>query len=386
MDKNSLLPFNVGQLAESRSFLVGFRGAWFRCRIKEIGSKRGHLGHVLEYFDFPDEKINWTKLYQRPQIPKAKGRDIKMQLMVRPSFPKIYRESQLPDINAISEVVVIVNDAWKVGDLVDWWTDGCFWCGRISQILDDGKVQVELPPPPLGEGLSYEVSSEDLRPSLDWCPEVGWTVPTPTELENCCPCARLIQPVNQVQRVLPNLMVDEERRDGQGIAGSPTGVIASFSSHISGSSVPPPDRSEHSLATEMSKQPLSSTGTGSKKEMSAPETNMDLDVADGSTGRTSLSDSVSSSHFGDDLDGLMGTKVGKDRYSNSGSSKKMRTGGDTFLNSMCSDTLEASILDLEELANKVKWLKGILEFGIPLSNAVRPPWKFLEHRAPSMQK
>lgn len=27
------LPFKVGQHAESRSFAVGFRGAWFRCEV-----------------------------------------------------------------------------------------------------------------------------------------------------------------------------------------------------------------------------------------------------------------------------------------------------------------------------------------------------------------
>lgn len=34
-----------------------------------------------------------------------------------------------------------------------------------------------LPEPPWGEGKSYEAFSKDLRPSLDWSPEHGWTVP-----------------------------------------------------------------------------------------------------------------------------------------------------------------------------------------------------------------
>ena len=38
--------------------------------------------------------------------------------------------------------------------------------------------QVELLPPPLGEGKSYQASFCDLRPSLDWSAEDGWTVPT----------------------------------------------------------------------------------------------------------------------------------------------------------------------------------------------------------------
>lgn len=32
--------------------------------------------------------------------------------------------------------------------------------------------------PPMGEGSSYEVSIQDLRPSLDWSPEDGWRVLT----------------------------------------------------------------------------------------------------------------------------------------------------------------------------------------------------------------
>lgn len=29
------LPFKAGQLAEARSFRVGYRGAWFRCKVME---------------------------------------------------------------------------------------------------------------------------------------------------------------------------------------------------------------------------------------------------------------------------------------------------------------------------------------------------------------
>lgn len=42
--------------------------------------------------------------------------------------------------------------------------------------------QVELPLPPVGEGVegeTYEASCKDLRSSLDWSLEDGWTVPTP---------------------------------------------------------------------------------------------------------------------------------------------------------------------------------------------------------------
>lgn len=62
--------------------------------------------------------------------------------MVRPCFPPIYRESEMPDVNTISKVVVIFDDVLKVGDLVDWFTDGCYWSGRIIELLGDEKVKV----------------------------------------------------------------------------------------------------------------------------------------------------------------------------------------------------------------------------------------------------
>ncbi|XP_059650907.1 uncharacterized protein LOC132297535 [Cornus florida] len=325
MNKDVLLPFEVGQVAESRSFQSGYRGAWFRCKIKEIGWRQGHIGHALEFVDFPDEKINWTRLYQVPPTNGRKSKVIKRQLMVRPRYPPIiYHESEIPNVKTDSEVAVIVDGAWKVGDLIDWWTTDCYWCGRVTQILGNDKVQIYLLPPPLGEGLSYEVFCKDLRPSLDWSPECGWTVPTPMarliqDDENFHPCARLIQLVNQ-EKSLPAL-----------------------------------DEAKLSVPRDVLKQPLSIPV--SKEAMHMPETNTETE-----------------GHAGEDL------------YYREDSSKKMRTGGSISINSMCSDTLEAAIMDLEELANRVKWLRSILEFGIPLSNAVRPPWKFVEHRASSAPK
>ncbi|KAK8629756.1 hypothetical protein V6N13_078585 [Hibiscus sabdariffa] len=190
MDPHNL-PFEVGQLVETRSFLHGFRGAWFRCKIKEISWKNKELGHSLEYVDFPDEKIRWTKLYQC-----GKSKDKKRTLMVRPCFPSVYREHQMPNVNIISETIVLVNDFWKVGDLVDWWTDNCFWTGRITEKLDDENVKVELLPPPEGEGSLYDASCKDLRPSLDWSVDEGWKLPKGDT--NGLFCARIVKPLNQV--------------------------------------------------------------------------------------------------------------------------------------------------------------------------------------------
>lgn len=64
--------------------------------------------------------------------------------MVRPQFPTIHHESEKLDVNTITEVIVIVDDVWKVGDLVDWLTDGCYWSGKVTKILGNGKIQVIL--------------------------------------------------------------------------------------------------------------------------------------------------------------------------------------------------------------------------------------------------
>lgn len=92
--------------------------------------------------------LEWSKLYQVGHghgqgQGRNKLRTVKKHLMVRPPYPPIYRDNQLPDINSISEVVVVINDVWKVGDLVDWWTDNVYWSGTITEILGEGKYRVK---------------------------------------------------------------------------------------------------------------------------------------------------------------------------------------------------------------------------------------------------
>lgn len=65
-------------------------------------------------------------------------------MMLRPSFPAIYKQSQMPDASMISDLVVVVSDEWKNGDLIDWWTESCYWSGKIIQLLGNDKVQVNF--------------------------------------------------------------------------------------------------------------------------------------------------------------------------------------------------------------------------------------------------
>lgn len=365
-----LLPFKVGQLAESRSFQPGFRSAWFRCKIKEISCKKGNMEFALEFYDFPDDKAKWTRIYQVPQIGRKRATKVEKMLMVRPQYPPICKESEVAHANTISEVTVARNGVWNVGDLVDWWMDGCYWSGRVTQILGDDKVQIELPPPPIGEGSSYEALCNDLRPSLDWSPEHGWSVPTSQEGEqNYQPCARLIMPLDQG---LPIGTVDVGI---QNVGAAGLMLDDSFLSPISTNTLPPVDKSKQPIAKEPTRQPLSIIAIPTE-EVHRPQPRADLDRKDSATGKTGLSERI------ENVEEARNSS-GEDQYYSNGSAKKIRTGGNISLNSMRSDTIEAPIIDLEELVNKVKWLKGILESGVPFPNARRPPWKFVEHHGSS---
>lgn len=49
-----------------------------------------------------------------------------------------------------------------------------------------------------------------------------------------------------------------------------------------------------------------------------------------------------------------------------------------LMSGRCSATLESSIMNLEEVACRIRWLKGLLKFGIQWSDLMIPSWKFLE--------
>lgn len=367
MDKHNLLPFKIGQEAETKSFEEGYRGSWFRCKIMDVSQKKGHISYALEFPDYPDEKRTWTQLYQKLPIYKSKTKTIRRELMMRPHFPPVFHRSQMQDVNAISEVTVVY-DGWKVGDLVDWLKDYCYWSGRVTHILEGDKVMIEFPKPPFGEGGSPEEAlCKDLRPSLDWSTEYGWRVPVPMEGKNCRQCAWLINPGTKVAGGLhPNLA--DQNKDAQAITGSSYEFI---SSRMSTGSLPHRNKYEHTLNDG------DGDGDGKRdfKKAKLERLLIGPESKDSGIGKTSCSDSVSSS-------------LVRDASDDNESLKKMRSGGSTsmYLNTLCSDTLEATVLDLEELVNRVKWLKRVLERGIHSSNVTRPSWEYLEHRASSKPK
>ncbi|CAN1836534.1 hypothetical protein LINPERHAP1_LOCUS34808 [Linum perenne] len=326
------LPFKVGQLVETKSFLKGFRGAWFRCKIRRKLKKPGGMGYYFEYHDFPDEKVEWMKIYQKAPITGN------MDLMVRPCFPPIYRESSLPDLDTILDVSVVVTETWKVGDLVDWWCNDCYWSGRLSKVFGHGKFKIDLLQHPNGEGASYDALGIDLRPTLNWSLVDGWVVPVPKGSRNARPCARLIKPV------IPATV--HAVHDGQdGILKTPG---ASLDGRVHAATL----IQTTEKASVDSRDPLAS------------------DVSD--TSSLPLERSEHQAEAG--------------QAHENGVSKRMKIDGAFSVDTSGTNMVEAAILDLEELVNQVNWIKSILVVGAPLTDPVQPSWQFLEHRAPSKPK
>ncbi|XP_024962299.1 uncharacterized protein LOC112502581 isoform X1 [Cynara cardunculus var. scolymus] len=327
MEKLGVLHLEVGQLAEMRTFVRGFRGAWFRCKIKDVFLEKNKI--LLEYYDFSDEEISWAKIYEVPHYGR-KSKQIKKQLMMRPHYPQMHHTSEMPPVNSISEVCVINDGTWKVGDLVDWFEDSSYWSARVIKVLSDDKVKIELPMAPAGEGGVHEAFCKDLRPSLDWSAGKGWTLATMEGQSSCS--AQLIFPSQQDE---VNCL-DSEREE----ASSTSRISAAIA--IEGG-----DRERQQEANKMNSEQVKMDGK-----------------AVISSSSSSSEDSISTLHVEESKEEEV--VVGSAEYSSS-----------IELNMMHEETLEATILDLEELANRIKWIKSILETNqdtSSLSSSSR--WKF----------
>ncbi|KAI4353290.1 hypothetical protein L6164_002251 [Bauhinia variegata] len=365
--------------------------------IKQIHKKNNQVVHAYEYLDYPDQEVLRIKIFQRPPAGFCESR--KRQLMVRPRFPTIYHESEKPDVSTISEVIVIVNNAWKVGDLVDWWTEGCYWSGRVTEILDDGKLKIDLLLPPFGEGpSSHEVSSEDLRPSLNWCLDNGWTVPTPLCTDTAfflfvcsvgpsdftlrndfagsykgvsyatspskgglglgtaaleggsrrC-CAQIIMPVvNSVAGVV----VNKNFADGAAKTVPRVSLISDSSQSTQNSEAPvgPPE-----ISMKV------------KNHCNTDSNSMEFGIGDTSSGKTCSE----SSHVRETSTEMVVETAVNDGYDDNYTLKKMRSDKSICLNSMSSNTMEAAILDLEELKNNSFLLNELLFHG---NKRLAPVW------------
>ncbi|XP_019095618.1 PREDICTED: uncharacterized protein LOC109130486, partial [Camelina sativa] len=138
------------------------------------------------------------------------------QLMVRPTYPPHYHESEYLNLKGETEPLVVVHDTWKVGDLVDWYRDKCYWSGEIVGIQGKQLCQIELLPKPEGEGKIYRGKS--LRPRLDWSVEDGWKVPSTVDGVKC---AKFVKPKNQDEEMedVPETGEEQTKEDTQQVQG-----------------------------------------------------------------------------------------------------------------------------------------------------------------------
>ncbi|AQK42021.1 Agenet domain-containing protein [Zea mays] len=172
-----ILPYKVGDLAESKSLVSGYRGAWFRCKIHNMRVRLGYLECYLEYIDYPGEKKEWVRLFRKNSARSNQNSSDSIHTMIRPSFPKWYFVHEVPEQFPNSDVTAIVDETWQIGDRVDWLKEGCYWSGTITKIINEDLVEIELPAPPIGEGKCYKAKCSDLRPTLEWSLARGWMVP-----------------------------------------------------------------------------------------------------------------------------------------------------------------------------------------------------------------
>lgn len=146
--------------------------------------------------------------------------------------------------------------------------------------------------------------------------------------------------------------------------------------HVPAKSLAYPEKT--SRTSEVQPEPLSPTRKRGRNINLVPENNCSTN--------TISAEINSSPHIQGGSAENVGSIVQEELSNSSCAPKKLRTSGWNTLNSLPSQTLEHAVLGLEELANKIKCLKGLLGVRIPLSGAVKDSWRFIEHRAPSLPK
>ncbi|KAL1206452.1 hypothetical protein V5N11_020815 [Cardamine amara subsp. amara] len=312
------LPFKVGHTVEVRSFENGFRGAWFLCKILKIYMRGNALYYNLKYIDYPGEGIHKTKVFQ-----KLEGED-KIYLMIRPVRPRHCHENQVPNTEAGLEEALVVHGFWKVGDMIDWWTDYCYWSGTILEVKEDESLKIELWPPPYGEGCVYDALSKDLRPSLEWSLRGGWTVPF-TEDGEKRQCAKLMKLSNEDQ--VSGVESREEKTQ------RPTCDVTS-------------DEMSGDESREEETQRPTCDGTSDQVMSGAESTEEETQR---STEKLEEETQIPTQNF--------------------------KGHGDLRLNIMESESIEAAVLDMEELIVRFEWLKDKLN----PNSSEKSSWKYEDY-------
>ncbi|KAH9571119.1 hypothetical protein CY35_02G076200 [Sphagnum magellanicum] len=175
--------FEVGKEVEARFNEIGYRGAWFRCKILESRRSGEEWEYLLYYLDFTEENCTWTCACE-PDPVSGLANKKNITWMIRPPMPLTLDEIEYQQWKEPG-LVVVFNKDYRVGDMVDWWHDSCFWTGRIlSMNAANNKVQITLLNPPQGEGKRYWAHPKDLRPALEWTMESDWIAVKPLLAED----------------------------------------------------------------------------------------------------------------------------------------------------------------------------------------------------------
>ncbi|KOM46146.1 hypothetical protein LR48_Vigan06g145200 [Vigna angularis] len=88
------------------------------------------------------------------------------------------------------------------------------------------------------------------------------------------------------------------------------------------------------------------------------------------------SDNVSSLHMDSSVENMEIASIS--RIYNEDPAKKS-SDRSLYLNSMSSNTIEAAIMDLEELVNRIKWLRDVLNLRVSPLSDTKQSWEFSKH-------
>ncbi|GAQ85629.1 hypothetical protein KFL_002460060 [Klebsormidium nitens] len=170
--------FEIGDVIEHRSSVVGIRGAWFLSKIMDVSRGETAASRYLHvhYLDFNDE-MHTVRLYD--SVPSQPDKRSDRALMARPDPPHHYvvargTSTSQPPRQGGPKLYFHRTRKFAVGDAVDAMYTNCWWEGHIKSISGND-VTVAFAKPPRGEGDVQIIHNRSLRPTLDWNNDT-WTI------------------------------------------------------------------------------------------------------------------------------------------------------------------------------------------------------------------
>lgn len=385
-----ILPFKVGDAIELRSFKAGYRGAWFRCKISDMGIRNCHMECQLEHIDYPEEKMCWTRLYQIPPKYRKRKACQNRELMLRPSFPQWCWDNCIPEYGQKMDNLAVVSSPWKVGDLIDWWYNGCFWTGKITELLGDGKVKIVCPEKPLGEGGCYEAYPADLRPALDWSLEKGWSAPLSQENGESWYTARLITENPDTSSSDEDIVesYDGNKEVQKCLNGSFDISKQEISKSLNGASValeevmdPDVEHQANTNSTCCIKSQTDSEEEPRKHKNEEPDTSLEVIHPKAQPAPDEIDECCTNSQadFPTSPMANSGQSSLTDGQSGLTSCKKLKTSTEhASVQSPPPDTVGEALMNVEKLAHRIRRAQDLLQSidDAPSNRALTPSWRF----------